>query len=1304
MAGTGSDIAGSAGRRQRLVAAAAFACVMGLALFVRLYRIGEEGLHGDELTILKGLYEQTFAGALQATRRLDPPMTPVSFLIQYAWVRAVGLTVLRMHLLSVFFSAATFVAVFFIGRRLKGTMTGLAAMLLLAVSPMHVYYSLEIRNYSLTALLGTLSLLTLLRAVERPNWRIWSVNFSVDVLLAMSHLFANLLFVPQVLFLLVCHRRRAVLLPWGAFHAVIAAVVALWLRSCDFAAIRSVSAYIGPLSREGAYAMLTGITGASYSYDCSGLIGRTGVMGAVIVALFPLGLCALLAEWLLPHKQLKEGNVPPTPPNASHGVFLLVLTVFVPPMLLMALTQSHTHCFFARYALCSAVAVPILLACAVTMPRSRAVRIVLAAALAFTTVSLLDQILRTRPQRSLRWPICQALHDGVKPADNLVLLPPYADSLTSDIEILLQASPKRILHKTSWSQSDYHDLSAWHAQGIQVWLVSRLEKSGNAEFECALNVLNLPFRKQTFKVAGFVLYCVPVDSGPFAAPDSAVTHAPLGAGSLRGWFTADRLDKGNGMGITHMVSREHPFAPVFTRPSLSLDRVMEDSPAKAWLPWDDPHAGPMQLSLCSPDCAEARWPLRTPENVMDCRMRYAFSEKNAVDMLFEVTPRAGQDCRGPLVFSLTSRVNGACSPAIHFPGVRNAVEGWVSFGESPSERGAVAGTGPPEREAEQADAAEGLRPVRGVRFSEPVYYGLVDGDQNDATTDDEMVFILMFEHPEDTRFVLRDSGDAVPSVAWDWQYVLRAPEPGKTYGQRVRMVYKPFLGEKDVLAEYRAWLDAPPSRSGSTGNAYVSLPVFPGPGEEECDPAALACSVAEVGLEKALDTYVALLEVPLCRRAAADGIDTCFIPLGDGPGLAAQWEAIAARDGQDALPWSRLGGACRRMGDSEKAAAAFLRGLDRDAQDPDCLLGLAALRFDQGRAGDAVKLAGAAVARHAELAVQAADLCVAAARVRLAAGDVSGAEAASREALRFAPGDASSKVFMGRLLANRGETENGLALIKEAVSGQPDIVEEAAGACTAAAKTRLKAGDIAGSAVALRCAAALVSATCQYAVTRAGILETVGDTTSAENAYRDALKQNPRLVPARINLGTLLAARGDTVGGHALISEAVSSTPSAMGRAAATCAALAKKRMQAGDPSGAVDAYRRALFFTTKVLGYRVDLAAALEAVGDNMAAITEYRTVAEAVPESPKSSARIDAILDGFGDGTARAAQWRRLVAVHPDAAVPQLHLGLALEASGDAAGARTALEKAIKINPALTGARDALGRLDNAADNGRQ
>ena len=77
-----------------------------------------------------------------------------------------------------------------------------------------------------------------------------------------------------------------------------------------------------------------------------------------------------------------------------------------------------------------------------------------------------------------------------------------------------------------------------------------------------------------------------------------------------------------------------------------------------------------------------------------------------------------------------------------------------------------------------------------------------------------LLYIMMFDQKESIRFAtwnfFTDShGNADPRLpAWDWQYVIRNPQLGLTYGYRARMIYKPFISVVDVIHEYERWRDS----------------------------------------------------------------------------------------------------------------------------------------------------------------------------------------------------------------------------------------------------------------------------------------------------------------------------------------------------------------------------------------------------------------------------------------------------------------------------------------------------------------
>jgi Flp pilus assembly protein TadD len=211
-------------------------------------------------------------------------------------------------------------------------------------------------------------------------------------------------------------------------------------------------------------------------------------------------------------------------------------------------------------------------------------------------------------------------------------------------------------------------------------------------------------------------------------------------------------------------------------------------------------------------------------------------------------------------------------------------------------------------------------------------------------------------------------------------------------------------------------------------------------------------------------------------------------------------------------------------------------------------------------------------------------------------------------------------------------------------------------------------------------------------------LEVLGDTAGAETAYREALQLDPEQLEAKAMLGAVIAAGGGVEGGLRTLDEAVLAVPGLAGPAAEACERAAQTRLSGGDHAGALTLLRRARSLSPTDLRYRVSLGGALEAAGDDAAALEEYRAVVGEVPESPHSSARIDAIYGRRKDSSGRVAEWRRAVAAHPGAATPRLHLGLALEASGDEAGAESAYREALSRDAALEAESALFGRVKGA------
>ena len=174
--------------------------LVGILLLAFALRAG--GLLSESLWIDEG-----YSLALAQTRALEivrgtaaDQHPPLYYLLLGAWLRLgrpqLALqAIFLVRYLSVLIGTLGVAAGAWCGRELLGKEAGLATALLLAVSPMHVWYSQEARMYILLALLVTLSAGMVWRLVH--GRRGWAVYGLVTVLALYTHYFAAFVIVAE---------------------------------------------------------------------------------------------------------------------------------------------------------------------------------------------------------------------------------------------------------------------------------------------------------------------------------------------------------------------------------------------------------------------------------------------------------------------------------------------------------------------------------------------------------------------------------------------------------------------------------------------------------------------------------------------------------------------------------------------------------------------------------------------------------------------------------------------------------------------------------------------------------------------------------------------------------------------------------------------------------------------------------------------------------------------------------------------------------------------------------------------------
>ncbi len=190
------------GRRQWI----ALGALTAAALALRLLHLTRFELFVDEAATW-WFAKLIAGGGLSEQMRLEPT-PPLYYALVGVLMRLFGEADVVLRLPSALFGAAAIPIVFALGRALFGSRAGWIAALLLAVHPLHVFYSREARVYPLLLCLTMLTLLALWRALESDSRRAWVAFGAALTAACYSHFYGLFLGIAATLAILLWGRDR----------------------------------------------------------------------------------------------------------------------------------------------------------------------------------------------------------------------------------------------------------------------------------------------------------------------------------------------------------------------------------------------------------------------------------------------------------------------------------------------------------------------------------------------------------------------------------------------------------------------------------------------------------------------------------------------------------------------------------------------------------------------------------------------------------------------------------------------------------------------------------------------------------------------------------------------------------------------------------------------------------------------------------------------------------------------------------------------------------------------------------------
>jgi hypothetical protein len=264
-------------------------------------------------------------------------------------------------------------------------------------------------------------------------------------------------------------------------------------------------------------------------------------------------------------------------------------------------------------------------------------------------------------------------------------------------------------------------------------------------------------------------------------------------------------------GVWSLTSVHEPrncFVPAFA--GLNLEHFMDDvfmSEDDEWI--FEPRKIPMQLEeLSSSSVRLVHAP--SPATGVETQTVFDVSEPDRINLSFRAVlhrpPRAGRR----FGFFWASYIHAPDFPSLFF---RNSDGIWNCL--APDHHGHPGGNTVCHRSVEKADWGDATRTYREKslahsfscrRFEESLMFG--------RPADGRMLYLQMFDQAEATRLSMSplgggtDKSRRVYSPAWDFQYILENPVPGREYLFRSRVIYKPYTGREEIDDLYSEWLRA----------------------------------------------------------------------------------------------------------------------------------------------------------------------------------------------------------------------------------------------------------------------------------------------------------------------------------------------------------------------------------------------------------------------------------------------------------------------------------------------------------------
>lgn len=459
-----------------------------LALGLRFYRLDGQSLWYDEAF---SVYLARMDMGEITTRTAADIQPPLYYYLLHGWIQLFGDSEFAVRSLSALLGILSVPLAYLLAERLfQNRLAGLLAALLLAISPLHIWYGQETRMYTLLTFLGMLSSYFLLLSMctsgrgQRIGW--WVAYTLTSIAAVYTHYFAFFLLAFHAIYLLISwwaagFRPRHVVLGGLASGLSILLAYLPWLPHLLARYQTDVSYWPGQLK------LLEIVVDIAISFVGGESVREsTGIILAFSYGLILLLSLASLLQQAAADEENREAEVNGRLPASYGALLFLALYLLLPPALIVAMSYNAPK-FNARYVMISHPAFLLLLAGGLaSLWRRRTSGLGNAARGAASSLALLfllataayaDRNVYADPAfaRSDFRAVAEVLNQQVGPDETVILVSghtfPVFDYYAPNIERHLLPDDPTLNTQNTLDFSIAAQLNQWLADRQGVWLV-----------------------------------------------------------------------------------------------------------------------------------------------------------------------------------------------------------------------------------------------------------------------------------------------------------------------------------------------------------------------------------------------------------------------------------------------------------------------------------------------------------------------------------------------------------------------------------------------------------------------------------------------------------------------------------------------------------------------------------------------------------------------------------------------------------------------------------------------------------------